>query len=60
MDLTKFREFDRMIEDAKAGNIDDLIIAWPDVLGDTYEELIENLSLIAEAGLHLVITRRHP
>ena len=60
MGREKFMEFDRMIEDAKAGRIDDVVIAWPDVLGDTYEELIENLSLIAEAGLHLVITRRHP
>ena len=55
---SKFREFDGMLDDAKMGKLDAVLISHPEVLGDNYEELIENLSRIAEAGLLLGIAGR--
>ncbi len=57
-DEGKFVEFNHMIDDACMNRIDMVMVAWPEVLGDTYEELIENLSRIAEKGLELKIVRR--
>ena len=59
-DERKFEQFNKMLKDIKEGDVDMIIIAWPDVLGEDYEEVIENLSRIAECDLPLVITRRHP
>jgi dihydrodipicolinate synthase/N-acetylneuraminate lyase len=54
----KFANFIKSIEHAKANKIDSLVVAQPWVLGDTYDELIESLSRLAEAGLTLHITGR--
>lgn len=54
---TKFKEFIRMCEDAKAHKIDAVVIDHPEVIGDTYEEIIESLSRLAVAGLALGIAR---
>ena len=41
-------------------SLDVLVVAHPSVLGDTYEELIQSLSLLAEAGLDLAIADPQP
>ena len=56
----KFKSFYKMIEDAKAHKIDLVLVACPEVLGDNYEEIIENLSLIADADIQLGICGRNP
>ena len=43
---------------AKADGIDHVLIAHPFVLGDTYEEIIESLSRLAEARLALHVAGR--
>lgn len=57
---TKFREFNALLEDAKMGKVDIVVVAWPKVLGDDYEEIVENLSRLAEANLKLAIVGRIP
>ena len=54
----KFSEFVKMCEKAKQDNMPQVLIHHPSVLGDTYEEVIESLSRLAEAGLSLRITSR--
>jgi hypothetical protein len=41
--------------DVKQDNIPQVIIDNPGALGDTYEEVIESLSRLADAGLSLYI-----
>lgn len=36
------------------------VVAFPGVLGDTYDEIVQSLSLLAERGLHLAITAPQP
>jgi len=52
----KFASFIKMCEEAKQDNIPQVIISRPQDLGDNYEEIVENLSRLAEAGLSLQIT----
>ena len=54
----KFADFIEMCEKARQGNIPQVIIHHPSVLGDTYEEVIESLSRLADVGLTLRITSR--
>ena len=54
----KFSGFIEMCEMARQDNIPQVIIHHPSVLGDTYEEVIESLSRLAESGLSLRITSR--
>lgn len=54
----KFSDFIEMCENARHDNIPQVIIHHPSVLGDTYEEVIESLSRLADAGLSLRITSR--
>ena len=51
----KYANFLCMIEDAKATKFEVVIVAYPSVLGDNYEELIINLGLLASAKLKLLI-----
>lgn len=55
---SKYAEFIRLCAEAKTANIDHVVIARPWVLGDTYDEIIESLSRLAEAGLSLQIGGR--
>ncbi len=55
----KFASFIQTIAHCKANNVPNVVVAWPSVLGDTYDEIIESLSLLAEAGLVLHITGRY-
>jgi hypothetical protein len=51
----KFDGFIRLCAEAKANGTNDVIVAFPWVLGDNYEEIIESLSRLADAGLTLHI-----
>ncbi len=50
----KWGQFWQMIQESE-GKADVVIVAFPEVLGDNYEELVANLSAIASHGLHLAI-----
>jgi len=54
----KFADFIRLCSEAKAEGATQVTVAYPWVLGDTYEELIESLSRLADAGLFLHIAAR--
>lgn len=51
----KFAGFIHACEQAKASDIPNIIIARPQTLGDTYDEIIESLQRLADAELALVI-----
>jgi hypothetical protein len=51
----KFADFDRMIAESKRQGITTLLVPSPQTLGDTYDELIRNLTKLQEAELMLVI-----
>ncbi len=57
---TRFTNFIRLCEMAKAQDGRLVTIAQPWVLGDTYEEVMQSLSLLAEQGLPLAIARPQP
>ena len=54
----KFADFIRLCSDAKANGVKEVLVGYPWVLGDTYDELIESLSRLADAGLTLHIGAR--
>ena len=56
--VKKFSDFIEMCEKARQDNIPQVIIHHPSVLGDNYEEVVESLSRLADAGLPLRITSR--
>jgi hypothetical protein len=47
----KFSALFDLCEDAATGAFEVVIVAYPEVLGQTEEEFIRNLSLLSEAGL---------
>lgn len=51
----KFAGFIRACEQARAAGAQQLLIAEPWAIGDTYEEVIESLTRLADAGLALQI-----
>ena len=54
----KFAEFIRLCSEAKSKGVTQVAVAFPWALGDTYEEMIESLSRLADAGLLLHIAAR--
>lgn len=54
----KFADFIRLCSEAKANGVSQVMIPYPWVIGDTYEEMIESLSRLADAGLSLHIAAR--
>jgi hypothetical protein len=54
----KFADFIRLCSEAKAKGVSQVTVAYPWVLGDTYEELVESLSRLADMGLSLHIAAR--
>jgi hypothetical protein len=54
----KFADFIRLCSEAKANGISQVKVAYPWVIGDNYEEVIESLSRLADAGLSLHIAAR--
>lgn len=59
-DEAKFAALARMLADAKREGIEVVVVAQPDVLGDDYEELIENLWRIGEAGIAVRVVGSRP
>lgn len=51
----KFADLIKLCQFAKASKVSTVIIAFPWVIGDTYEEVIESLSRVASAGLAINI-----
>jgi len=51
----RFAEFIQMCKKAKGEGAGVVMVARPEVLGDNYEEIVESLSRLAEAGLKLCI-----
>jgi hypothetical protein len=52
----KFKELDRLVSDAKKkGDVDAVVVASPQVLGDDYGELVANLNKLADAELAVVV-----
>jgi hypothetical protein len=56
----KFDEFLKLCDDTASGGYEVVIIAYPEVLGDNYDELLRNLSRAAEAGLLVAISGASP
>ena len=54
----KFGNLIKLCDDAKAGNVETVIVTWSWVIGDNYEEVIESLSRLADAGLTLRVIKR--
>lgn len=54
----KFGDFMKMCDDARKERVSVVIVSHPAVLGDSYEEIIESLSRLAEANLSLRIVGR--
>jgi len=54
----KFADFIRLCAEAKANGSAEVVVPYPWVLGDTFEELIESLSRLADAGLLLHVAAR--
>jgi hypothetical protein len=55
---SKYAEFIQLCAKARSDNVGHVVIAAPWVLGDTYDEIIESLSRLAEAGLALHVASR--
>ena len=55
---SKFAEFLRMCRDAKQQGLEAVVVRSPEVLGDDYEELVESLNRLSDAGLALMLVPR--
>jgi hypothetical protein len=49
----KFENFIKLCVKAKADGVPEVIVAAPWVIGDTYDEVIESIGRLADAGLTL-------
>lgn len=56
----KFAGFLELCEEATTGAFDMVIVAFPEVLGDNYTELVSNLSRAAAAGLPIAVAGLSP
>jgi hypothetical protein len=56
----KYADFIRMCGQAKKDNTPLVLVDCAHVLGDDYDEIIESLNRLADAGLKLAIARRNP
>lgn len=54
----KFSNLIKLCEKTKAEGIHNIVVTWPWVIGDTYDEMIESLSRFADAGVVLHIVER--
>ena len=54
----KFAGFIKLCAETKVKGINEIVVGYPWVLGDNYEELVESLSRLADAGLSLHIASR--
>lgn len=51
----KFADFIRLCRESKKSGVKQVVVASPSVIGDNYDEIIESLSRLAEAGLALQV-----
>ncbi|MGO8696263.1 MAG: hypothetical protein ACLQVY_00885 [Limisphaerales bacterium] len=49
----KFEHFIKLCAKAKADGVSEVIVAVPWVIGDTYDEIVESIGRLADAGLAL-------
>jgi anaerobic glycerol-3-phosphate dehydrogenase len=56
----KFASFHKLCEEAATGAFDVVIVAFPEVLGDNYDELVSNLSRAAAVGVLIAIADVSP
>jgi len=56
-DWSETRKF---LDEAKKGGCEVLCVAFPEVFGNNYMDVISLLSLIAEYGLHIAIVGKSP
>jgi hypothetical protein len=56
----KFVKFDQMVQNAWKDQAEAVIVASPQVLGDTYDELLVNLNKLGQAKLLLAIVPPQP
>lgn len=56
----KFSDLFDICDRAESGGYEAIAVAYPEVLGDSEEELIRNMSLIADAGPVLIVTEKSP
>ncbi len=57
---TKFADFIRLCAESQKSGVKQLVVATPSVIGDSYAEVIESLSRLAESGLALSIAEPEP
>jgi anaerobic glycerol-3-phosphate dehydrogenase len=56
----KFVKFDKLVQSARKDQAEAVIVALPQVLGDSYDELLVNLNKLALANLLLAIVPPPP
>jgi hypothetical protein len=56
----KFADFFRLCDQGKQGDFQIVLVAFPEILGDNYEELVSNLWRCAKAGLLVAFTNKEP
>ena len=56
----KFADFFRLCEQGERGNFQIVVAAFPEILGDNYEELVSNLWRCAKAGLVVAFAKKEP
>jgi len=56
----KFADFFRLCEQGEQGEFQIVVAAFPEILGDNYEELVSNLWRCAKAGLLVAVANKEP
>ena len=56
----KFEDFFNLCERGENGSFQIVVAAFPEVLGDNYEELVSNLWRCAKAGLLVAFANKEP
>jgi hypothetical protein len=54
----KFEGFIRLCAEAEAAGVKEVVVTYPWVLADDYQEIVESLSRLADAGLALRVEAR--
>ena len=54
----KFTDFFRLCEQGEQGEFQIVVAAFPEILGDNYEELVSNLWRCAKAGLLVAFAQK--
>lgn len=54
-DEKKWWDFNEMIKDAKREGIQFVVISRPEILGECYEDINENLKRLGEGGIFILV-----